>query len=138
MRHASTTSSRISASSIASSHTRTQLYRLSEAAGMWNFSGSLATSAARSPRYLHRLFQEPGATVAGWIRQRRLEGCRRDLTWDLTDPALVSRTVPRLQDAGALAAPRTSATPLGRLRAATKGVSRVGAPARSRATAPVC
>src|SRR6266508_2728175 len=48
MRHASTTSSRISASSIASSHTRTQLYRSSEATGMWNFSGSLATSAARS------------------------------------------------------------------------------------------
>ena len=51
--------------------------------------GMVAAACHISLRYLHRLFQEPGATVAGWIRQRRLEGCRRDLT----DPALVSRTV---------------------------------------------
>ena len=37
--------------------------------------------------YLHKLFQGQGATVAGWIRQRRLEACRRDLA----DPALASR-----------------------------------------------
>jgi AraC-like DNA-binding protein len=39
--------------------------------------------------YLHKLFQGEGTTVAGWIRQRRLEGCRRDLA----DPALLSRPV---------------------------------------------
>ncbi|MGQ4618873.1 AraC-like ligand-binding domain-containing protein [Nocardia sp. R7R-8] len=32
-----------------------------------------------SPRYLQRLFEEDGATVAGWIRRRRLERCRHDL-----------------------------------------------------------
>ncbi|MCX5063880.1 MULTISPECIES: helix-turn-helix domain-containing protein [unclassified Streptomyces] len=31
-------------------------------------------------RTLHRLFEQHGLTVAGWIRQRRLERCRRDLT----------------------------------------------------------
>lgn len=42
-----------------------------------------------SVRYLHRLFQQQGLTVAGWIRRRRLEGCRRDLA----DPALGHRSV---------------------------------------------
>jgi AraC-like DNA-binding protein len=42
-----------------------------------------------SLRYLHKLFQEEGTTVAVWIRQRRLEACRRDLE----DPALASRPV---------------------------------------------
>lgn len=32
-----------------------------------------------SLRYLQKLFQQEGQTVAGWIRARRLEGCRRDL-----------------------------------------------------------
>ncbi|MGQ4600918.1 AraC-like ligand-binding domain-containing protein [Nocardia sp. R6R-6] len=32
-----------------------------------------------SPRYLQRLFEGDGATVAGWIRRRRLEKCRKDL-----------------------------------------------------------
>ncbi len=32
-----------------------------------------------SLRYLHKLFQEQGTTVAGWIRTRRLERCRNDL-----------------------------------------------------------
>lgn len=32
-----------------------------------------------SPRYLQRLFEEDGATVAGWIRRRRLEKCGNDL-----------------------------------------------------------
>jgi AraC-like DNA-binding protein len=32
-----------------------------------------------SVRYLHRLFQCQGITVSAWIRQRRLERCRRDL-----------------------------------------------------------
>jgi AraC-like DNA-binding protein len=32
-----------------------------------------------SVRYLQKLFEEEGETVAGWIRARRLEHCRRDL-----------------------------------------------------------
>jgi AraC-like DNA-binding protein len=42
-----------------------------------------------SRRYLHALFQEQGVTVAGWIRERRLEAARRDLT----DPMLAFRSV---------------------------------------------
>jgi AraC-like DNA-binding protein len=42
-----------------------------------------------SLRSLHQLFHGEGLTVAGWIRQRRLERCRRDLA----DPALASRPV---------------------------------------------
>jgi transcriptional regulator GlxA family with amidase domain len=33
-----------------------------------------------SLRTLHRIFQANDTTVAGWIRQRRLDRCRRDLT----------------------------------------------------------
>jgi AraC-like DNA-binding protein len=40
-----------------------------------------------SPRYLYKLFEGQG--VAGWIRQRRLEQCRRDLL----DPTLADRPV---------------------------------------------
>jgi AraC-like DNA-binding protein len=36
-----------------------------------------------SPRLLHRLFEEQGTSPARWIRERRLERCRRDLL----DPA---------------------------------------------------
>jgi AraC-like DNA-binding protein len=53
---------------------------------------SPATVAAghhMSLRSLHQLFHDQGLTVAGWIRQRRLECCRRDLS----DPALASRPV---------------------------------------------
>jgi AraC-like DNA-binding protein len=42
-----------------------------------------------SLRSLHQLFHDEGMTVAGWIRQRRLERCRRDLA----DPALAARPV---------------------------------------------
>jgi AraC-like DNA-binding protein len=42
-----------------------------------------------SLRALHQLFHDQGLTVAGWIRHRRLECCRRDLS----DPALASRPV---------------------------------------------
>jgi AraC-like DNA-binding protein len=42
-----------------------------------------------SLRYLHKLFHDQGATVAAWIRQRRLDGCRRSLA----DPALAGRAV---------------------------------------------
>ena len=51
--------------------------------------GTIAAAHHISVRYLHKLFQEQGTTVAGWIRQRRLEGCRRDLA----DPELASRPV---------------------------------------------
>ncbi|MFF4173319.1 helix-turn-helix domain-containing protein [Streptomyces sp. NPDC001744] len=42
-----------------------------------------------SVRYLHRVFQQRGETVAAYIRRRRLEQCRRDLA----DPALRDVTV---------------------------------------------
>jgi AraC-like DNA-binding protein len=42
-----------------------------------------------SVRYLYKLFQNTGYTVAGWIRHRRLEQCRRNLA----DPALADRPV---------------------------------------------
>ncbi|MEU8118006.1 helix-turn-helix domain-containing protein [Spirillospora sp. NPDC049024] len=59
-----------------------------------------------SLRCLHRLFESQDTTVAGWIRHRRLERCRRDLAdpgcsdqsvgtiaarWGLPDPAHFSR-----------------------------------------------
>ena len=42
-----------------------------------------------STRHLHNVFQEAGTTVAGWIRTRRLENCRRELR----DPLLAHRAV---------------------------------------------
>jgi AraC-like DNA-binding protein len=42
-----------------------------------------------SPRYLYKLFEPDQTSVAGWIRRRRLERCRRDLL----DPALADRPV---------------------------------------------
>jgi AraC-like DNA-binding protein len=42
-----------------------------------------------SLRSLHQLFHDEGLTVAGWIRRRRLECCRRDLS----DPAMAPRPV---------------------------------------------
>lgn len=48
---------------------------------------AIAAAHAISLRSLYRIFQEEGLTVAGWIRERRLEACRRDLA----DPALRSR-----------------------------------------------
>jgi AraC-like DNA-binding protein len=50
---------------------------------------SIADAHFISVRYLHRLFEAEEATVAGWIRARRLERCRRDLL----DPALRDRPV---------------------------------------------
>jgi AraC-like DNA-binding protein len=53
---------------------------------------SPATIAAAhhiSLRYLYKLFEAQQTTVAGWIRRRRLERCRRDLL----DPALLGRPV---------------------------------------------
>ncbi|MCK2242916.1 MULTISPECIES: helix-turn-helix domain-containing protein [unclassified Crossiella] len=50
---------------------------------------AIAAAHHISVRYLHRLFQQEGQTVAGWIRERRLENCRRDLA----NPALRERPV---------------------------------------------
>lgn len=59
-----------------------------------------------SLRYLYKLFETQQTSVAGWIRERRLERCRQDLLdptlgdwsvtaiaarWGLTDPAHFSR-----------------------------------------------
>ncbi|WP_257980582.1 helix-turn-helix domain-containing protein [Streptomyces sp. CB02959] len=49
---------------------------------------AIAAAHHISISYLHRLFQREEATVAAWIRRRRLEAARRDLA----DPAL--RTLP--------------------------------------------
>jgi AraC-like DNA-binding protein len=48
-----------------------------------------ATAHHISLRYLHKLFEGQPTTASGWIRQRRLERCRRDLL----DPALGDRSV---------------------------------------------
>jgi AraC-like DNA-binding protein len=45
-----------------------------------------------SLRSLQRLFQAHGTTVAGWIRDQRLDRCRRDLH----DPGLAARAVSRI------------------------------------------
>jgi AraC-like DNA-binding protein len=50
---------------------------------------AVAATHHMSLRSLQQLFHDEGLTVAGWIRQRRLERCRHDLT----DPALASRPV---------------------------------------------
>lgn len=49
----------------------------------------IAAAHHMSLRTLHQLFHDEGLTVAGWIRSRRLERCRRDLA----DPALDARPV---------------------------------------------
>jgi AraC-like DNA-binding protein len=48
---------------------------------------TLAAAHHVSVRQLHRIFQAHGWTVAGWIRRRRLECCRTDLS----DPRLAGR-----------------------------------------------
>lgn len=67
-----------------------------------------------SIRHLHKLFETEQATVAAWIRQRRLERCRRDLLdpanrdrpvsaiaarWGFTDSAHFSRVFRAAYDA---------------------------------------
>ncbi|MFE4047964.1 helix-turn-helix domain-containing protein [Streptomyces sp. YIM B13518] len=49
----------------------------------------MAAAHQISTRSLYKLFQEEGLTVAAWVRERRLENCRRALA----DPALNSRPV---------------------------------------------
>ncbi len=50
---------------------------------------TIAAAHHISLRQLHKLFQSTGGTVGGWIRQRRLERCCRDLR----DPDLADRPV---------------------------------------------
>ncbi|MGW3289992.1 helix-turn-helix domain-containing protein [Streptomyces sp. NPDC001002] len=50
---------------------------------------AIAAAHHISLRYLHKLFQQNGHTVAGWIRQHRLEQCRSDLA----DPRLAARPI---------------------------------------------
>ncbi|MET8996010.1 helix-turn-helix domain-containing protein [Amycolatopsis sp. NPDC004169] len=50
---------------------------------------TIAAAHHISVRYLQKLFQQEGRTVAGWIRRRRLEQCRRDLA----DPRLAGRSI---------------------------------------------
>lgn len=51
--------------------------------------GAIAAAHHISIRYLYKLFESQGESVAGWIRRRRLEKCRRALT----DPASRDRPV---------------------------------------------
>lgn len=50
---------------------------------------TIAAAHHISVRYLHKLFETQETTVAGWVRHRRLERCRRDLL----DPAYQDRPV---------------------------------------------
>lgn len=47
---------------------------------------TIAAACFVSVRHLHALFGDSGHTVAGWIRHRRVEACKRDLA----DPAAVA------------------------------------------------
>jgi AraC-like DNA-binding protein len=49
----------------------------------------IAKATAVSVRYLHKLFEPQGVTVGEWIRDKRLDRCRRDLA----DPALRGETI---------------------------------------------
>jgi AraC-like DNA-binding protein len=51
--------------------------------------GQIAAAHHISLRYLYRIFETQQATVGGWIRTRRLDHCRRDLT----DPTSLGRPV---------------------------------------------
>ncbi|MGI5215656.1 helix-turn-helix domain-containing protein [Plantactinospora sp. CA-290183] len=50
---------------------------------------TIAAAHHISLRTLHRLFQAQGTTVTDWIRHRRLDRCRRDLT----DPAMNTQSI---------------------------------------------
>jgi AraC-like DNA-binding protein len=68
---------------------------------------AIAAAHHMSLRSLHQLFHEEGLTVAGWIRRRRLECCRRDLS----DPALAGRPVAAIAAKWGFRARVTSAGP---------------------------
>jgi AraC-like DNA-binding protein len=50
---------------------------------------TIARASHISVRYLHKLFHDEGTSVARWVRERRLDNCRRDLE----DPAHARRRV---------------------------------------------
>lgn len=60
---------------------------------------AIAAAHFVSVRALQRRFAAEGRTVAGWVRERRLEACRRDLA----DPALADVEVARIAAARGLA-----------------------------------
>jgi AraC-like DNA-binding protein len=60
-----------------------------------------------SVRLLHKLFQEQGQTVAGWIRARRQQGCQRDLL----EPAQAGRAGGTLGYRSAIISAASSAPP---------------------------
>jgi len=49
----------------------------------------IARATFISTRYLHKLFEAEGTSVCRWIRETRLERCRRDML----DPALADETI---------------------------------------------
>ncbi|WP_051791318.1 helix-turn-helix domain-containing protein [Amycolatopsis jejuensis] len=66
----------------------------------------IASATSISVSYLHKLFSATGTTVTGYVRERRLQGCWRDLRsermahhtvtaisarWGIADPARMSR-----------------------------------------------
>jgi len=53
---------------------------------------AIAAAHHISVRYLHRLFAADGSSVSRWVKERRLQGCRRDLA----DPQLVRFSVAAL------------------------------------------
>lgn len=52
-------------------------------------SSGIADAHHISPRYLQKLFEADGTTVTDWVRVRRLEHCRNDLT----DPRLAGTSI---------------------------------------------
>jgi AraC-like DNA-binding protein len=51
--------------------------------------GAIAAANFISTRHLHGIFKKEGVTVSAWIRSRRLEHCRRELS----DPLFINRPV---------------------------------------------
>jgi AraC-like DNA-binding protein len=56
---------------------------------------TVASAHHVSTRHLHSLFRQEGSTVAGWIRSRRLDRCRRDLADPLLDALPVAAVCTR-------------------------------------------
>lgn len=70
---------------------------------------SIALAHHISVRYLHKLFQQEGTTVGQWIRRRRLDACRRELSRSANRRPSVAAVAQRWGSA----ARRTSAAPSG-------------------------
>jgi AraC-like DNA-binding protein len=62
----------------------------------------IARASFISTRYLHKLFEAEGTSVCRWIRQSRLERCRRDLL----DPALAHETILEIASRWGLPSPQ--------------------------------